>query len=312
MKRALAIALLFVTTTALAQDRSKGSLLFIVTDAQGKPIAGAEVGAWNDEDVWIGTTDERGLATLPDIFGGPVFAYASAERHVTASEDDIVVPAGEETTVRLSLSPGIPFDGQVVDHRGEPLPDIYVEVLPGGMYEGASLMVTDRTAYDFNWTDEQGRFHVRGIPPDGIATVVVEAEGWQTTRIGVKAFGDSVRPNPLVIRLARGAALTGTVTTPDGKPVAGATVLVVPADDEAMQENPGIVRSSNDGAFAEAVRAITGRDGAFVTGGLPVNQAFVAAAAAPGFARSAWSEPFSLTEHELTHAVALVLRVPAR
>jgi hypothetical protein len=91
--------------------------------------------------------------------------------------------------------------------------------------------------------------------------------------------------------------------------VAGAVVLVVPADEEDLRKNPHMSKWSTDReGVTQAIRGESGPDGRFTVENLARGTAFVALAEAPGFARSAESAVFTLDAAHGEVEVALGLR----
>lgn len=286
------------------------ALVVVVTDAESqKPLERAHVVVWNADDMWQAWTDGKGRAVFTRGPTGEVEVYAEAERRTAEESHGVEVTPGREVT--LALGPGVPFEGTVVGPDDRPIGPVRLEVEAGGTFEGYGEMKPGHAPYARVYSDPQGRFRVLGIPPAAVGTVVVEAEGFEVARVAVRAVGDVVRPSPLRIRLAKGCRLHGRVTRPDGSPAADATVLVVPADDAELRQNPHLVHSSTDGGMVRALSASTDADGRYAVLGLALGKAMVALAESEGFARSAWTEPLTATEAQREIRADLALRRPA-
>lgn len=302
----LALALL-PATPARAQDERPGSVVFVVVDAEGAAVAGAEVGVWDDDDLLDATTDAEGRARISGVDAGPWTAWAAAEEH-TGEEQEVAVEPGE-VTVRFTLGPGVPFSGRVVNDAGEPVEDAYVQALAGGTFEGYTEMKT-RPPYDRVVTDAEGAFRIRGIPPGAVTTLVVRADGMAEVRLAARAQGGAVRPAPIEIVLDRGGVLVGSVVGPQGEPAPGALVFVVPANAPELIRNPRMRISSDDG-WLMATWTRADETGAFEVIGLPFGKPVVAMAEARGFARSVPTEPLTPSEAARVMDVALALRPAA-
>ena len=302
------LAALCAGSPAIAQDAGGGTAVFFVTDADGAAVAGAEVGLWNDDDTLQAVTDAAGVARLAGVSPGAWTAWASAESH-TSEEQDASIAAGAESTLRFTLGSGVAFSGRVVDDAGTPVAGAYVKALAGGTFEGYSEMKT-RAPYARLYTEDDGTFRVRGIPPGAVTTLVVTADGMADARLAVRAQGDGVRPSPVQVVLDRGGVVTGRVVAPDGQPVSGAVVYVVPADAPKLIRNPGL-RMFGDHGLVAATTAETGADVGFEVVGLAYDKAVIVLAGAEGFARSAPSDALTLSLAARSHAVTLKLRRPA-
>lgn len=292
MRRVHLLVALLLALARVAAAEPEVALVVAVTDAEsGKPLAGAQVVVWDAETLRSGQTGEDGRARFTDLPAGPLQVYAEAERHTAAEEHD-VEPGAE---VALALGPGVPFEGRILGPTGEPFGPALVQVEAGGTFEGYGEMKPGHAPYARRYSDAEGRFRVLGIPPGAVGTVVVEASGMEVARVAVRAVGDVVRPTPLTIRLVRGCRILGWVTTPDGAPAPAAQVVVVPADDADLRQNPHLVRSSTRGPMVHALVTPAGEDGRYEVHGLALGEPVVVRAEASGFAASEWSEPLTPT-----------------
>ena len=294
---------------AVAEDDAAGALAFVVTDGEGAAVAGAEVGVWNDEDLLDAVTDEAGRALLAPVPQGRWTAWAAREGF-TAEEREIEVAAGAAGTAEFKLSPGIPFSGRVVDDAGAPVADASVKAVAGGTFEGYSEMKS-RPPYDRVFTEEDGTFRIRGIPPGAVSTLVVRADGLEEAHFTVRAQGGAVRPAPVEIVMQRGGVLAGRVVDAAGAPVPGAVVYVVPADEPDLIRNPLIQKWGSRGESAAAKTAWADESGAFEVAGLTFGEAVVVLADAEGHARSAPSDALTLTAGAPAPKITVRLRAGA-
>jgi len=308
LTRFMPIALILLATGA-AWAGGTGSVRFVITDLSGEPVVDAEVCVWGDGDGHEARTGRDGTARIEGVPVGDWIAGAAAERY-TAEETEIEVEAGGEIVVRLKLGPGVPVSGKIVDEAGRPVPDAYIEAIAGGSFEGYGEWKA-RPPYDRVFSGEDGVFRIRGIPDGSVTTLVVSADGFRETRVAARAQGGAVRPDPLVVTLDRGGVLAGVVLDPSGRPVPGALVHVVPADEPDIIANPRLRRWGNDGETVMAITVRAGADGRFSRSGLALGEPVVVLAEGPGLARSLPSDSLMPTAARREVRVSLRLRSPA-
>ena len=209
-----------------------------VLDESGKPLAGAAVSCWLDVATEVGqrsvyqrvgqwyrgdaTTDAEGRYSLGGVtletyqieVGRPVGRdLAPAVLHdVNARED-----GGDVKVQDVRLYKAAALVGTVVGADGKPVQGAEAVVRVGWGRHGT--MLTESTGAD-------GRFTLRGLATGAYAVTVRPPAGsaWcekQFERVTVVG-GLTVERR---LELARGAEVRGTVTAPDGRPVAGASVM---------------------------------------------------------------------------------------
>ncbi len=321
MKRLCLLASLIVlagTGAAKAEPPSPTGAL-VVRVATGPTANGATPRAVPGAVVVV--SDERGerkrasesadgsirLADLPE---GDYTLRVDADRFV-GEEQDVTVEAGKEATASFVLSPGVPFDGTVVDEETEkPIAGAIVAVEARGSVAGFTS-AEFRAPYARAISDAAGRFHVNGVPDGKVATVEVSATGHAAGAFALRILGGQVTPSPVVVRLARGGTVVGFVRGPDGKPVVGATVYVIPAAVEELRQNPHGWRISESGVREQAATATSGVHGAYHVAGLALDVEYVAVAEAEGFASSPEVEGLSLAKDRPEAVANLVLRAAA-
>lgn len=138
------------------------------------------------------------------------------------------------------------LEGQVVDEGGAPVAGARVEVFASDAPDRAREAITD----------ERGVWSVEGLPP-GPARVVVHREGREPVEVRVEVRDDAA----VVVPLALGASLPqgeirGTVQGADGRPLAGASVRILPADvDRTTDEDGGFEVEVPPGRYTVEVRA---------------------------------------------------------
>jgi len=232
------------------------ALLVRVLDAgDARPLAGVRVG-WEDERAGPPlVTDEAGEARLPPPDGT---AWVAA-RKVGYRWVDTEVTAADEV-VELRLQPGVRVDGRVVHAEdGAPVAGVAVRVA-----DRATGMPIDHVPA----TDAEGRFVVAGAAP-GTPLIAGVAVPGCAPAVGMVRAG----AGELVIAAGGGGRLHGVVRDVDGKPAAGATIYVHPADDSYLRQNP-------DGSFLDgsglraAARTVADAAGAYAIRGLAFPQTY--------------------------------------
>jgi protocatechuate 3,4-dioxygenase beta subunit len=168
------------------------ALTVMVADAEGAPLAGAEVVVWGEEYYEILVTDDGGRARFPDVPPGSYSVAASASGFVGDEQHDVEVAEGAEVALHFSFPAGVSFSGRVVDRVGEPVAEAYVEAIAGGSFEGYGE-TRMRAPYGRAWTGEDGVFRIGGIPEGAVSTLLVRAEGFEEARVAVRAQGGPTR-----------------------------------------------------------------------------------------------------------------------
>lgn len=287
-----ALFLLPLLSPTAWSEEGEAAVRFTITGADGKPIEGVEVGVWNGEGAFPATTNKDGVGTVTGVTPGRCTLWIAGTGYVRQEQRSRIEPDG--LTVAFTLERGTPFQGRIIDTRGKPVPRAYVQVNSGGTFEGYSRLGANAAVLERTYASDTGLFHVRGIPTDTVATVVVKAPGFETARIGVRERNGSVRPHDLEIVLHRGARASVTVFNPAGKPIEDALVFVVPADAHMLRQNPRVRRISSDGKTRQALYAYTDEDGTAILEGLAFGTEYVALGEAGGLARTE-SEVFMAT-----------------
>lgn len=213
----------------------------IVTDPQGKPVAGAAVGQFDglSGSAFPRTkTDQNGHYRLPPCEAGGYCIAAAAEGYAPDSQ---WVAVGEgPSTADLRLRKGEMVRIRVVDKQGKPLPDVTVSTfLDNENFYGMHLeFATDEPAKirQLFLTDADGRWTKLWIPGDivhfgiakpGFATVEKKVAAGAPECVVVLEADGSTHPGkaaPPAAASSNSAKVTGKVIDENGKPVSGADV----------------------------------------------------------------------------------------
>lgn len=312
------VALLLSLLSGIAVAEDTGELVILAKDADGKALASVQVLAWTSGGMLTGTTGADGVSTIKAAAGTYNVAVRAHSR-VGTEQYDIVVKAGEKTSLEFELDKGVMFVGRVVDSANQPVVGADVVVEAGGTHEGYMEHTFGVKPWARDRTNSDGEFWVGGIPDGKVATVVVTAEGLQTARMGVRAIDGEIDPDPVVVRMGEGAYVSGVVTLPDGKPAADATVYVIPTDRPQLIESPTIWISGGDGVQEGALRGTTDEEGRYRVQGAQVDREYLVKAVLAGYAMSAAAKPVTPTADEpaassdvtLSRGGALTLRLLA-
>jgi len=145
----------------------------------------------------------------------------TAERFIDRNLAAPLVAPGEVAVVEVPLERGLEISGRVVDDAGAPVPGARVSVSTWRHFD-AALMPGRNAVVE---SDADGRFDAAGVE-GGELSLRASAEGYLrgAVDLGRRANGESI--NDVVVRLDRGATVSGTVAWPDGAPAAGAEVRV--------------------------------------------------------------------------------------
>ncbi len=202
-----------------------------VVDEQGRAIAGAEVFAWCETYFRPerapdrrSVSDANGAFTLEHV--GPEFVLGAAKEGLVcvgglrgrlandASASALQVVMGRATTLR----------GIVVDDAARPLAGVALEIDARGSSwtsDATEVPLIDRftPVRHVTTSGDDGRFEFRSVPDRALSV--------SAARSGFRLQWADVPPaTEARIVMRRGSTVAGRVTTFDGQPAAGATVVV--------------------------------------------------------------------------------------
>ena len=195
-----------------------------VLGPDGQPVGGAVVTCDGASD-WVRrsdprrdgvTTDDAGRFTLDALPAGS-FRLRAAHEPDAPGVSEVLTLDGKtpRTGVVVRLAEGVTVRGNVVDLHGAPVAAAQVQVIAG------SAAARPRQTY----TDESGRFELRGLPRRPLAFAAVHPTGASDV-VRLTPAGGPVESVRLV--LTRTLTISGRVVGPDGAPLEAAHVTVAP------------------------------------------------------------------------------------
>ena len=218
------------TDSPVAEKPGVRPMRIEVLDPEGNPIVGAGVIVRGPTPTRFLATDAEGMAQIE------VSAAQTLRLSILVWHDEYVTaglnwPRGTAqqsipADYTLTLARGTVLGGIVRNEQGEPLADAEVTV-SGSMSPPGEVLwwsINDRVR-----SDAQGKWSSRRIPEDlkGFSTTIsvrhpscVGRTVFEVAKLSV----DELRARTAVMVVRNGITLEGTVTDPEGKPVAGATV----------------------------------------------------------------------------------------
>jgi hypothetical protein len=207
-----------------------------VVNAKGEPVAGATVsaGAWRMLEVleWRGTTDGEGRVTWVEAPTDPVGLNASAPGYVSVMERSVL---GGDAEHVIKLVKILVVSGTVVDDEtGKPVTGF--RAVGGWTSAGRPAPFWSRDEGGVNYGPAgTGAFDFReSFQRDGYAVRVESAGYLPVESREIKPGEEDVK---LEFRLKKGKDLVATLRSVDGKPLAGADVLLVNASSQIMVTN---------------------------------------------------------------------------
>ncbi|HYC77256.1 MAG TPA: carboxypeptidase-like regulatory domain-containing protein, partial [Planctomycetota bacterium] len=216
----------------LLEMHPAASVSGVIRDAEGAPVAGAEVFLAELKSVfWTvrpgpTTSDAQGRYLLSDVEPGAKVKVAVRRRdpeRFGQSEELTVGPGELRDGVDVVMPRGAGIDGRVTDTNGAPVAGAFVSLkrppffglsFPGG--EGAGSL-------DGAETDADGRFRFGGLWP-GRHFVTVDHRDFVLADQQAAEITHADEIAPFEVKLERGGAISGRVFDADGAPAVGADV----------------------------------------------------------------------------------------
>jgi beta-lactamase regulating signal transducer with metallopeptidase domain/protocatechuate 3,4-dioxygenase beta subunit/thiol-disulfide isomerase/thioredoxin len=260
-----------------AEEKPKRSILIHTLGPDGKPMPGVEV----QRSVWTRkhikdynrrlTSDASGEVRFDIPEGTYIYRiWARTKGHVPLyasweEEDNPETSMPAEFTFRLS--PGTIIGGVVRNTDGQPIKGVTVEVKleRGGRGTGrtrpdgwlAEQGPTTSKTYTGSApiTDDQGRWTLDNVPPGGDLELklklthpdYISDANWGEMQEKQGVDLKALRVRKATITMRGGIVATGTITDPQGKPVAGA--VVVRGDRPYWEEGSQEVRTDEQGRY---------------------------------------------------------------
>jgi hypothetical protein len=147
-------------------------------------------------------------------------------RFASARARDVDAAAGKKVELELVLTRGATVRGRVLDDSGAAVAGAVVRAHAadrgrGGMMDWTTNLVGERRVD----SAADGSFELAALTP-GKLSVLAEHAGFVAGDTGELELADGAVLADVVVRLSRGGGVAGTVTFPDGKPAARASVTV--------------------------------------------------------------------------------------
>jgi RNA polymerase sigma-70 factor (ECF subfamily) len=288
--------------TPLVIPLSKGEkVLGRVSDAEGRPVAGARV--------WIESTGiskeaieydpARGIQAMTGADGSFVLAAPTGFRgmfgeirfHVVASQPTVgrgragpfSVPGIGNAWPQVDLVlVGSTIEGKVTDEGGKPVPRARIAASPVPDPEDDRWPAGGKASGPSTYSGPDGSYRLAGVEA-GPVVVVATSLGFAPRKIAGLVAGED--PLHLDIVLSRGGTVEGRVHGGGGEPITQAEVIALP---EEMEEEPGPLGVTEFARRMSVLKtpgllsARTGPDGGFRLEHLPEGT-FAIAARAPGY-----------------------------
>jgi protocatechuate 3,4-dioxygenase beta subunit len=191
-----------------------------------RPLAEAVVFLTSEERSWETSSDASGRYALECVRPGPFLVSVDAPgfqpRLVTQEQQDPLAP-GERRKVDWTLQEAAAFDGQVVDPRGQGIPDA---VLTMTAVDAEGTPVSDG-AQAVEQSDAEGRFSLDGLAPGAYQLTIDVPEGLGTHTERVQLPLKDARF--VMARQEPGPGLVvGTVVDEQGQPLEDVIVQAEP------------------------------------------------------------------------------------
>ncbi|HVS63464.1 MAG TPA: carboxypeptidase regulatory-like domain-containing protein [Thermoanaerobaculia bacterium] len=204
-----------------------------VVDPDGAPLPGVDLTHWSQRQVQTQSWQRRRHQPLQTDAAG----FARIDHHVADDSIEVSARLDGYTSARatiepptlephvLVLEPGIALRGSVRDPAGRPLINALVQT--------RSSTATGFRESRQERTDATGVFVLDGLSA-GEYRILVHAAGFLEEEVEGVVLEAGVEPDPVDVRLSRGATLAGRVTDRDGEPLEGVGVGL-PLDRAAMR-----------------------------------------------------------------------------
>ncbi len=232
-----------------------------IVDDRGAAVADADVSAftqsrpggdneWSDEERESrvlslvsnprpnksGKTGKDGKVTIDGLMPGTYRFVASAAGRANGSRYGVLLmPDAAPVKIRIVLGPGHELTGTVFDEKGAPVPGVRMIAVRGNDW----MPGRDKWFAD---TGPDGTYRLESLAA-GPMSLYLQRPGMPVLSVGTAGIPDTTRFD---VRLTPSGSITGTVTGDDGKPVAGAVIVM------AMQNTwtPMSTKTGADGTYS--------------------------------------------------------------
>ena len=200
----------------------------IITDPEGKPLAGASLRIFPENHRQETTSDANGkfeIAWSPVQWGNQEeITYVLVARHIERNLATVVDINEDTKTLNIKMKDGVTFTGKVVDANSNPLAESKIRITIWLSHYGASLHSGESAVK----TNAQGIYECKAIPESGKYSITAELDGYGQSNVQVQsddAVEGRLEIEPLILKLAT-MSVSGIVVDDNNKPVADAQVYV--------------------------------------------------------------------------------------
>ena len=210
----------------------------VVDSVTREPIAGALVWQQSGDFFSWTRTGADGSFWIAAAEGRPLAAVAAGYARAVRPE---VFPDAQPS---LALKPAVVLTGRVTDAEDRPVAGAVVQVVtadPYPYYRGLRDLVS-------GFTREDGTFRLRGVPSRSMLQVGASAAGFAPAEQMATTGEPGQRPAPVNLVMGPGSSLTGRLVDAEGRPVAGAELLLrdLAALDAGLAASPEESRAVTD------------------------------------------------------------------
>jgi beta-lactamase regulating signal transducer with metallopeptidase domain len=192
----------------------------VLSQADGKPIAGARVRLiWTDTDR-DHITDANGVVNLPPL------TPETWHLDVVAKDCAKVIHAlnlanDQPTELDVKLPPGGTLEGVVKDERGRPLKDVSISAFREDYMHGSG-------SFEDVESDAEGRYRLDHMPLEQTLTLMFHKVDYLRDKTSFRldaGAGRSTRLDLTLTQRPHGGSVQGVVTDEQGKPIVGAELV---------------------------------------------------------------------------------------